>query len=254
MENEWHKQWRELDNSGAEELFYNLVAPNTLETFKDKVVLDAGCGQGKNSRIIARAAKRVTAFDLNTSDLAEQRLGSLDNVTVTEGSIVDIDLQEQFDIVLCIGVIMCTEDPRKAFLNLARHVKPGGRYIIHVYAKEISPFIRYVFDPLRKLIIRIPFLKRNMMAVTKIATFLTTPVMYAAHKLEAKKGLWEYMGFLGSLSFSQKLDHIYDKINPYRVGYISRKEIENWAIEAGMRVESMNNYRNVAWCVTMVRN
>ncbi len=253
IENEWHRQWRELENSGAEELFFNLVHPNTLDTFKGKDVLDAGCGQGKNSRIIARVAGQLTAFDLNTADLAADRLAPYENVDVFQGDVSDVALNREFDIVLCIGVIMCTKDPRKAFLNLAGLVKPGGRFIIHVYAGEISPFIRYVFDPLRKILIGIPFLKRNMHFVSRLATLICSPVFHAAHKLKIRSGLWGYMAFLGSLPFSGKVDHVYDKINPNTVRYISKEEIKTWCREAGFEIKSMNNYHNVAWCVTMVR-
>jgi SAM-dependent methyltransferase len=54
------------------------------------------------------------------------------------------DLQQAFDFTLCWGVVMCTHDPKRAYVNVAATVKPGGSLNVMVYAPtyHASDFVR----------------------------------------------------------------------------------------------------------------
>ena len=53
-------------------------------------------------------------------------------------------LPEQFDIVICVGVIQHTPNPEDTMKILSSHVKPGGILLIDHYSRD------YPFTPSRK--------------------------------------------------------------------------------------------------------
>ena len=114
---EWAYQWSRYEDRESF-LFLDWIQPNRLENFRGKRVLDAGCGPGHHSRLVASVAEHVTGIDLNTSDLAEKLLEALPNVSVVEGDIATYRPAEAFDVVYCVGVIHHTDDPDETFENL----------------------------------------------------------------------------------------------------------------------------------------
>ena len=63
---EWHYQWSRFRDD-AEFLFREWIAPNTLESFEGLTVMEAGCGPGHHTRLVAPHSVHVTAVDLNTA-------------------------------------------------------------------------------------------------------------------------------------------------------------------------------------------
>jgi ubiquinone/menaquinone biosynthesis C-methylase UbiE len=109
--------------------------------YKDKVCLDAGCGGGRFVVAMARCkAEKVCGVDISEDAIAAARSRckerGLDNVEFKIASVLDIPYPDAtFDYVLCSGVILLTPDPYKAFMELTRVLKPGGRLFLSVYGK-----------------------------------------------------------------------------------------------------------------------
>ena len=80
-----------------------------MEDFKDKEVLECGCGGGQHTSFIAPYAKHITAVDLNTTAIARERNKGKANIEFIEADIMTMDLNKQFDIVFSIGVIHHTD-------------------------------------------------------------------------------------------------------------------------------------------------
>ncbi len=103
--------------------------------FRGKTCLDVGCGAGRWTRALMALGAHVKSID--TSEHALQSVRRY-NEDVEQLDLFQIagrpDLFGAFDFVLCWGVIMCTHDPKMAFQNLAKAVKPGGGCYIMVYA------------------------------------------------------------------------------------------------------------------------
>jgi S-adenosylmethionine-dependent methyltransferase len=90
-------------------------------------ILDAGCGQGTQALRLAAAGHAVTAVDSSPSLLEALRdqAGSLD-IRVVEADILEMPVDEEFDVVLCHGVLMYFADPAPVLDVLAARVSPGG--------------------------------------------------------------------------------------------------------------------------------
>jgi len=128
--------------------------------FKDKVILDMGCGSNANATyaFLELGAKFVVASDLGKEwmDCADKKLSkfkgrySLDSQDVLNLSYSD----GQFDFVHCAGVLHHTSNPEKGFQELARVTKSGGMTFITIMANgqgiiyEIINFLRtkYKYD------------------------------------------------------------------------------------------------------------
>ncbi len=110
--------------------------------FKDKSCLDAGCGGGRFVVALARlGAARVEGIDVSeeavkaaNARLAERGLSAEAKAQVA--SVLDIPFGDAtFDYVISSGVIHHTPDPKRAFLELTRVLRPGGKLFLSVYGR-----------------------------------------------------------------------------------------------------------------------
>jgi SAM-dependent methyltransferase len=108
----------------------------TPQDFRGKVVLEAGCGTGRFSAVIADQAQEVVAFDLSESvDVAQEILGSAGNVHIAQADIFRLPFRTGlFDLAFSIGVLPFTPDPAKAFAALPPLVKTGGIVAAYVFS------------------------------------------------------------------------------------------------------------------------
>ena len=113
-----------------------------LGWFKDKVCLDAGCGGGRFVvSLVKLGAKKVHGIDISKDAvlIANQRLRERNlesRAEIRRGSILELPYPDKnFDYVVSSGVIHHTPDPYRAFLELVRVLKPGGKIFLSVYGK-----------------------------------------------------------------------------------------------------------------------
>jgi SAM-dependent methyltransferase len=134
---------------------YVLTALGFTETdLDDKVMLDAGCGSARLTQQLAeRPGSVVIGVDVNEAvDEAFATTRDIENLHIVQGNIFALPLKPRiFDVVWSNGVIHHTPDAAGAHRSLARHVAPGGRMYVWVYAKRFNPFrfTKDVFDALR---------------------------------------------------------------------------------------------------------
>ncbi len=109
------------------------------QAFEGKRCLDAGCGGGRASLLLARmGARPVVALDFSLRNLETTRRWrdgfGLDNLKITAGSLLELPFADQsFDVVWCNGVVHHTPDPGRALAELARVLKVGGRLWLYLY-------------------------------------------------------------------------------------------------------------------------
>ncbi|OJW27005.1 MAG: hypothetical protein BGO49_21845 [Planctomycetales bacterium 71-10] len=137
------RQWNRYDVARTEEDEATFeaktgVAPRDLA---GKIVLDAGCGGGRYARILGDAGAKVLGVDLSSAvDKASELCRDLPGVQIVQGDLLNPPVAEgTFDLVFSIGVLHHSPDPRRAFAEIARRVKPGGRLAVWLYRKNTAP-------------------------------------------------------------------------------------------------------------------
>jgi SAM-dependent methyltransferase len=119
-----------------ERLQANGIDPNV---FRDKRCLDAGCGGGRASVMMAQAgAREVVGFDLSERNVqtatARAAARGLDNCTFVQGSLLDIPFaDESFDLVWCNGVLHHTDDPDRGLQEITRVLRLEGELWLYLY-------------------------------------------------------------------------------------------------------------------------
>lgn len=243
---EWRYQWSHFHDR-EEFLFKDWIWPHTLEEFRGKFVLDAGCGSGQHIEFVAPYAAQVVGIDLNTSDLARERTRHLHNVTILEGDMALFTPEKPFDVVYCIGAIHHTDDPDRTFQNLLRCLRPGGLLIIWCYSSEGNELVRKVVEPIRKAVLaHLPRPLLHMLAIA-LTTLLYMPV-YSFYLLSlAWLPFYEYFQNFRKLSFCRNVLNVFDKLNAPQVEFIDRAKMMRWFNERDFENIHVDSYKGVSW-------
>ena len=178
-----------------------------LGWFRGEVCLDAGCGGGRFVVALARlGASHVVGIDISEEAIAAAdariKKRGLKNAEAKVASVLDLPFPDHsFDYVVCSGVIHHTPDPKRAFRELDRVLRPAGKLFVSVYGKgglkwKTNDFFRNTICRL------IPFKTMNR--------------------------IWEVLGVPANKRYNL-LDNLY-------VPYIHRfreREIRQWLADAG---------------------
>jgi SAM-dependent methyltransferase/uncharacterized protein YbaR (Trm112 family) len=127
------------------------LAPVTPNFFRDKLVLEGGCGKGRHTNLAAVwGAREVVSVDLSSAvDVAFPATRHLENAHILQADIFALPLKRVFDYAFSIGVLHHLPDPRGGFISLSQKVKPGGHISGWVYGAENNRWITALVNPVR---------------------------------------------------------------------------------------------------------
>jgi SAM-dependent methyltransferase len=242
----WHWQWARLQDD-SRLLFEEWIQPHTMEVFRDRIVVDAGCGGGQHTSFVAGLARRVYAIDLNTVELARERNRAFTNVCFVEGDLATISLPEPADVLFCIGVIQHTADPSATFANLRTLVRPGGLLIVWCYSREGNLLNRCLVEPAKKLVLhRCP---RSLLLVLDGAlTVLLHPIVHTIYRLPLRfLPYYQYFANWRRLSLQRNMLNVFDKLNAPLTHFIPREVVVGWFSPADFEDVHVDDYVGVSW-------
>ena len=203
------------------------------------LVLDAGCGMGRYLRVVAEAGAVAVGIDLSRAVEAARDLSrEWPGVSVVQGDLLRLPFADgSFDHIYSLGVLDHTPDPRRAFLELAKLLKPGGRIAVWVYPRE-RPTLERIINVHRGISTRLPLgvlvpLSRLMAPVGAIKRRL----MASPNTSVAKLGVALNLLTIGVSMHPDPEVRICDTLDWYAPRYLSRHtpdEVRGWFEEAGL--------------------
>lgn len=135
-------------------------------------ILDAGCGNGRVTALLASLAPaaRVLGVDLIDPAIPRANAGGFPNVSFARADLSrPMPELGRFDFIYCQEVLHHTPDPEAAFGNLVDLLERPGRIAVYVYGKK-APAREYMDDYVRDRIAMLPY--EEAMAVARQITRL----------------------------------------------------------------------------------
>jgi uncharacterized protein YbaR (Trm112 family) len=239
--------------------FLDWIAPLQPSFFKDKVILDAGCGMGRHAYYAAEfGARDVIAMDLSQAvETAYRNIGHLPNVHVVQGDILVPPLRRaparpELDFAYCIGVLHHLPDPKAGFESLVQLLKPSGTVFAWVYGHENNGIVHNVIDPIRKRLAS-RMSPRALLAlswpITAVLQGLAGGIYHPARRTRLFKYLpsHAYIDSLTSFSFRHKYAIVFDHLTAPTAFYIPGPEFESWFSELGLEEVEISWRNENSW-------
>ncbi len=115
----------------------NPAAFELIGDLKNKEVLDLACGEGFNTRLLASKGACVTAIDnsktlLTFAQQEEHKKPLGIKYSLKEASHLEGIASRTFDLVTCFMALMDIEDYEAAIEEVARVLKPEGRFVFSI--------------------------------------------------------------------------------------------------------------------------
>jgi SAM-dependent methyltransferase len=176
----WQWQHFTQEDERYAEQFLGWIAPVTPDFFRNKIVLEGGCGKGRHTQLAARwGACDVVGIDLSVAvETAFAATRALPNAHIIQADIYHLPLARKFDYAFSVGVLHHLPDPRGGFRALAAKVKTGGHISAWIYGAENNEWITRFVNPVReKITSRLD--QRALLQLSKVPA----ACLYAATKL-----------------------------------------------------------------------
>jgi SAM-dependent methyltransferase len=251
-------QWQHFtqqDERYAEQ-FLGWIAPVTPEFFRDKVVLEGGCGKGRHTQLAARwGAREVIGIDLSVAvETAFAATRSLPNAHIIQADIYHLPLKREFDYAFSVGVLHHLPDPRAGFLSLAGKVKPGGHVSAWIYGAENNEWITRFINPVRERITS-RMDQRALLQLSKVPAaclFLATKLVYGPlnrNGASLAKHLFynDYLSALSKFGWREQHTIVFDHLLAPTAFYIPREEFETWWRDIGARDVEISWHNKNSW-------
>jgi SAM-dependent methyltransferase len=226
-----------------EEQFLGWASHIPAEEWQDKVILDVGCGMGRNTYWpLTYGAKKSVSIDVDENSLraARRTLAPFPQAKVQAMSAYDIAFTDHFDIVYSIGVIHHLEYPALALRQMVKAAKPGGRVLIWVYGQENNEWIVNFVDPLRKAL----FSWLPIRLVHHMSLYPAVPLWLA---LRLGFGEIQYFRLLRKMRFSHVRSIVFDQMLPKIANYWPRDVVEKLMQDAGLTEIRLAWINEMSW-------
>jgi SAM-dependent methyltransferase len=252
----WQWQHFTQEDERYAEQFLGWIAPVTPELFRDKVVLEGGCGKGRHTQLAARwGARDVIGIDLSVAvETAFAATRALPNAHIIQADIYHLPLARKFDYAFSVGVLHHLPDPRAGFQALASKVKPGGHVSAWIYGAENNEWITRFVNPVREKITS----RMDQRALLQLSK-LPAACVYAATKLvygplnrsgsSLAKYLFynDYLSAISNFGWREQHTIVFDHLVAPTAFYISRAEFETWWRDIDARDVEISWHNSNSW-------
>jgi SAM-dependent methyltransferase len=239
---------------GSAQLLSDTLSPLfALDDVAGRRVADIGSGAGRVVRVLARAgAAHVVAVEPSDAFAVLQA-----NTREESGRITylrcrgdELPATGDCDTVFALGVLHHIPDPAPVVRAALGALKPGGRFIAWLYAREGTRLYRAVTAPLRAVTRRLP---HPLLAA--LVRVLDVPLALYVRACEAAPlPLSEYVRrVLVPLGPERRRLTIYDQLNPAYTRHYSREEAVALLQAGGFENVRAHHQHGYSWLVVGTR-
>tara|TARA_A100001011_G_C14103729_1_gene753948 strand:- start:161 stop:961 length:801 start_codon:yes stop_codon:yes gene_type:complete len=224
---------------GSKILLKDIVSPFDLNLIKNKKVMEVGVGCGRiTSNLITFQPEKVIGIEPSKAiNIAKENINS-NKVDLLNIKGEEINFENEFDYVFSLGVIHHIPNYEKVLNKIMMSLKPNGKFIIWVYAKEGNELYLLIFNNLRRITIILPDVILRL--ISKILAVLT--YFYGFLCKFFPLPLKNYFnGLFSKLSFKHRAYTIFDKLNASYAKYFKKMEFKKLLEKSGFRVEKLEH-------------
>lgn len=220
-------------------IFLSFVKPFLgPEDFRDKVVLEIGCGSGRPASVASSFGAEVIATDLSE---AVQTAQSLTNhypmLHVVQSDVYSPPFRPCFDFVYSVGVIQHLPDPNLALCSISKVVAPGRRLVIWVYG--IREFWYRPIDWLRAITVKMPF--RMLHGLSIVLAVVSEIVLLIPYRILSKVSFTKKLAekipgrIYADFPFRENVVGWFDRLGAPVTHYFSAADVQGMLARAGFR-------------------
>ena len=217
-------QWRDFsktqidyfNKTNISEKFIKKITFNEYKNFKDKTVLEIGCGPGRFSEYLTRYSKKLIINDLSDAIFFNHYKNKKNAIAIQDDFNNLRKLKIGFDIIICRGVLQHTPDPLASITQMKKILNQFGSIYFDIYTQPLTGFLnsKYIW--------------RNIIKFFKISY----DDLYSFLNKNCKKFLY-YRRSVNKF-FNINLNFFWDYIFPiydYQGKLpLNEKQLEEWAI------------------------
>ena len=196
-------------------------------------ILDIGCGDGVHAEIIGEKRSQISSLSYVGIDISSVALKKIMERNCIHSNLIQADAiklpfsNASFNCVFSYGSIAYTQDPREAFKEMVRVVKPGGLIGLWIYPEK-NGISGLLFSLIRNIC------KLGPKGITRIIADLMVPflcIIPSYSKISLKNASW-----------NQCREVILVNIEPDQIFFPKPELITNWFNEE--HIEIVLNNKN----------
>jgi len=233
------KEWKENFNFYFEPL-------KNFNLLKNKIILEAGCGQGRHTHYVAELAKEVISIDASKAiDVALYNTKKFNNIHFIQADIYNLPFKKNFfDFIFSLGVLHHLPRPEEGFKKIVEFLKFNGNVLIYVYHSFPKNDFRYyglkLINIPRSLTVKLPFSILYLFCwpiALLLYSIFVLPYKFLSNFLKIKKIKkinWPF-NLYSVYPFYVLLNDTFDRFSAPIENRYSKKQVLDWYQRAGLR-------------------
>jgi 2-polyprenyl-3-methyl-5-hydroxy-6-metoxy-1,4-benzoquinol methylase/uncharacterized protein YbaR (Trm112 family) len=240
------RQWTtyQVQRPEEDDAYFRSKTGTDPASLRGKLVLDAGCGSGRYTRIVGEAKATVIGFDLSPAvEAAASNTAPLSNVHIIQADVFELPLSPaNFDFIFSIGVLDHTPNTKKALSSLVPLLADNGEIAVWIYPRWPAPVELY------NRLLRVITTRMSLDNLHRMAVALE-PVGLLKLRLLTASNWWKRVlgqvlrGLTIGVSYHPdreiRICDTFDWFSPPYQWHHTDEELESWLREFGL-VDIMN--------------